>query len=188
LLTLYKRRSVPRRSNAPVSDGPGRCTVNVLFVSSDIYWEVMNIAFPLMFSVAMNALLGASMAMGQALPSPDEAALWELQHPAAERLHSVAGESRFVPLPVERTPMESILSSETTPTLDFPIRFVVDTRSGAQGYRVIVPPATPSGEYVARITGRAPNGVIESASITGNSRTTIRRAGGTRGTSSGDLA
>src|SRR5581483_7048176 len=79
------------------------------------------------------------------------------------RLRAVAGESRTATWLGTLPPMAAISSTRTTPPLEYPIR--VEVRPGEAGVKLVIPPATPPGEYTVEVIGLEPDGRTVSAAI-----------------------
>jgi len=77
-------------------------------------------------------------------------------------LKAVAGESRRAAAPDGIPSMTTITSTQTTPMLEFPIRIeaTIEATSaqGPSGLTIVIPPATPPGDYAVEVTGSDPAG------------------------------
>ena len=73
----------------------------------------------------------------------------------ARTFRAVAGESRTAALNDGVPPMTAITSARTTPPLEFPIRVLTTEPSGL---KLVIPPATPPGDYTVDIAGPGPDG------------------------------
>ena len=82
-----------------------------------------------------------------------------------EPLRAVSGESRDVDLDRRVLSIRSITSIKITPSISFPIRMEFANESGPRRLRLIVPPATPPGEYALDITGRDSDRLTVSATV-----------------------
>jgi pimeloyl-ACP methyl ester carboxylesterase len=71
---------------------------------------------------------------------------------------AVAGESRTAGLRDGVPSMTSITSTRTTPPLEFPIRVETASVTEPLTLRLVLPPATPPGDYTIEITGRDTEG------------------------------
>jgi len=74
---------------------------------------------------------------------------------APRTFRAVAGEARTAALNEGVPPMTAITSARTTPPLEFPIRVLTTEPSGL---KLVIPPATPPGDYTVEIAGRGPDG------------------------------
>jgi hypothetical protein len=77
------------------------------------------------------------------------------QASAPRTFRAVAGESRTAALNDGVPPMTAITSARTTPPLEFPIRVLTTEPSGL---KLVIPPATPPGDYTVEIAGPGPDG------------------------------
>ena len=66
---------------------------------------------------------------------------------------AVAGEARTGDARDGVPPMAAVTSTRTTPPLEFPIR----VETGPSGLRLVIPPATPPGDYTVEVEGRDPD-------------------------------
>ncbi len=73
---------------------------------------------------------------------------------APRTFRAVAGESRTAALRDGIPPMISVDSTRITPPLEFPIRVETSSVLEALGLRLVIPPATPPGDYTMEIGGR----------------------------------
>ena len=74
---------------------------------------------------------------------------------APRTFRAVAGEARTAALNDGVPPMTAITSARTTPPLEFPIRVLTTEPTGM---KLVIPPATPPGDYTVEIEGRGPEG------------------------------
>jgi len=77
---------------------------------------------------------------------------------APRRFRAAAGESRTATVRDGVPPMTGITSAGTAPPLDFPIRVQTTSEPEALGLKLVIPPATPPGDYTVEVAGRGPNG------------------------------
>jgi pimeloyl-ACP methyl ester carboxylesterase len=70
----------------------------------------------------------------------------------------MAGESRTATLHDGIPPMTAIASTRTTPPLQFPIRVETASVPEPLALRLVIPPATPPGDYAIELKGRNPEG------------------------------
>ncbi len=74
---------------------------------------------------------------------------------APRKFRAVAGEARTAALKEGVPPMTAITSARTTPPLEFPIRVLTTEPTGM---KLVIPPATPPGDYTVEIDGLGPEG------------------------------
>jgi pimeloyl-ACP methyl ester carboxylesterase len=84
---------------------------------------------------------------------------------APRTFRAVAGESRTAGLRDGVPPMTVITSTRTTPPLEFPIRVEAAPVTEPLALRLVLPPATPAGNYTIEITGRDTEGRSISAML-----------------------
>src|ERR1017187_850943 len=77
---------------------------------------------------------------------------------APRTFRAVAGESRTGTLSDGVPPMTAITSTRTTPPLEFPIRVRTTSAPESSGLKLVIPPATPQGDYTVEVAGRGPDG------------------------------
>ena len=78
---------------------------------------------------------------------------------------ATAGESRTATSRDGVLPFSSIASARTAPPLEYPIRVQTTSAPEPSGLKLVVPPATPPGEYTVEIAGRGPDGRSVSTTI-----------------------
>jgi uncharacterized protein (TIGR03437 family) len=74
---------------------------------------------------------------------------------APRTFRAVAGEARTAALNDGVPPLTAVTSARTTPPLEFPIRVLTTEPTGM---KLVIPPATPPGDYTVEIEGRGPEG------------------------------
>ena len=77
---------------------------------------------------------------------------------APRKFRAVAGEARTAVLRDGVPPMAAIESTRTTPPLEFPIRVLPTAAPESPGLKLVIPPATPPGDYTVEVAGRGPDG------------------------------
>jgi len=77
---------------------------------------------------------------------------------APRTFRAVAGESRFAAWSDGLPFMSAITSTRTTPVLEFPVRVLTDSAPEPSGLTLVIPPATPPGDYTVEVGGRGPDG------------------------------
>ena len=77
---------------------------------------------------------------------------------APRTFHAVAGEFRTATLRDGVPSMTAITSTRTTPLLEFPIRVLTTAAPEPPGLKLVIPPATPPGDYTIEVTGRGRDG------------------------------
>jgi uncharacterized protein (TIGR03437 family) len=84
---------------------------------------------------------------------------------APRKFRAVAGESRTGALRDGIPSMTVVTSARTTPPLEFPIRVQTTAAPEPSGLKLVIPPATPPGDYTVEITGRGPDGQSMSTAL-----------------------
>ena len=84
---------------------------------------------------------------------------------APRTFRAVAGEFRTAALSDGVPPMTAITSTQTRPPLEFPIRVQAVSAPGPSGLKLVIPPATPPGDYTVEIVGRGPAGQSVSTTL-----------------------
>src|SRR5579864_1133518 len=77
---------------------------------------------------------------------------------APRTFRAVAGEARTAALRDGIEPMTAITSTRTTPPLEFPIRVLTASAPEPAELKLVIPPATPPGNYTVEVAGRGPDG------------------------------
>ena len=77
---------------------------------------------------------------------------------APRTFRAVAGEARTAALRDGIEPMTAITSTRTTPPLEFPIRVLTASAPEPSALKLVIPPATPPGNYTVEVAGRGPDG------------------------------
>jgi pimeloyl-ACP methyl ester carboxylesterase len=77
---------------------------------------------------------------------------------APRTFRAVAGESRIAALSDGVPPMMAITSARTTPPLEFPILVRMTAAPELPVLELVIPPATPAGDYTIEISGRGTDG------------------------------
>ena len=77
---------------------------------------------------------------------------------APRTFRAVAGESHSGALRDGVPPMTAIISARTLPPLEFPIRVLTTSVPETLGLKLVIPPATPPGDYTVEVEGRGPAG------------------------------
>jgi pimeloyl-ACP methyl ester carboxylesterase len=77
---------------------------------------------------------------------------------APRTFRAIAGETRTAALHDGVPLMTAVTSTRTTPALEFPIRVLTTVAPESPGLKLVIPPATPPGEYTVEVTGRDSGG------------------------------
>lgn len=77
---------------------------------------------------------------------------------APRTFRAVAGESRTAALSDGVPPMTIITSARTSPPLEFPIRVLMTAAREPLELKLVIPPATPPGDYTVEVSGRGSDG------------------------------
>jgi uncharacterized protein (TIGR03437 family) len=84
---------------------------------------------------------------------------------APRTFRAVAGEARTAALNDGVPAMTAITFARTTPPLEFPIRVLTTAGPEASGFKLVIPPATPPGDYTVEVAGRSLDGRSLSTSL-----------------------